>query len=143
MGLIFLCSSKLKLLFLSCSKIKSTSESANFQINSGTCWYLSGPGNVIPGFPWALLLFCRTQGVIHCFKTLFISPQRPPLIFVTAGFCFPFEGQLAKEAAFRRNKRIKDKSLCSLIWIELCQHDGKKLSISWHCFLQVSKISIT
>lgn len=95
MGLIFLCSSKLKLLFLSCSKIKLTSESANFQINSRTCWYLSGPGNVIPGVLWAFLLLCSTQGVIHCFKSFFIPPQRPPLIFVTAGFCFPFEDHLA------------------------------------------------
>lgn len=124
MGLIFLCSSKLKLLFMSCSKIKLTSESANFQINSRTCWYFSVPGNVIPGVPWAFLLFCNTEGIIHCFKSLLILPPRPPLIFVATGFYFPFEDKLAWEAAFRKNKRIKDKSLVQ-------SHLGRAVSEEW------------
>lgn len=71
LGLIFLCSSKLmKLLFLSCSKIKFTSESANLSINSRTCWYLSGPGNVVPGGPWAFFAFLQHSGCYSLFQEL-------------------------------------------------------------------------
>lgn len=76
MGLIFLCSCKLKLLFLSCSKIKLTSESANFQINSRTCCYLSGPGNVIPGGPWAFFCFSAVLRMLFTVPRVYSSVLR-------------------------------------------------------------------